>query len=282
MRSIQPLLLGLAILALAAGAHAVPQFSPTTGTEQLHTQGSGQPGAEWDTSGLGAGGQISYDSGTGTLSMIAGLNTLNYWDTANGTCETDVGSNCAVNFGPNLDITLSASLDSISAVPVGGTIVEVSVVFGATGGIDLKITDPADGGSLQLRANIAAGTFHGSPTNGITASIFYDTASGLALSSEVAASGFFEVDQSTSFASLFAPDYFGLNINAISDFDDGNGGGLNEIVTYLLANSALPDFTAEGNGQVFKTASGSFVPEPGLGLLMIVGLAGLVGRARRV
>jgi hypothetical protein len=281
MRSIQPLLLGLAVLALAASAHAVPQFSPTTGTERLHTPGSGQPGAEWDTSGVGAGGQISYDSGTGVLSMTAGLNTLNYWDTANGSCATDVGSNCPVSFGPNLDITLSASLDSISATPVGGTILNVSVVFGTSAGVDLVVTDPADGDSVQLRADIAAGTFNGSPTNGITASVFYDTNTGQALSAQVSASGFFAVDQTTSFASLFAPDYFGLNISAISNFDDGNGGGLNEIVTYLIANSALPDFTAEGNGQIFKTASGAFVPEPGVGLLLMAGLAGLVGRARR-
>lgn len=277
MRSLWLLALTAAFLLAASAAHAAPQFTPAAG-DRLHSLGSGQPGAEWDTSGLGAGGQVAYDSGTQMLSVTAGLNTMNTWNAGNGACPTDSGSNCGFNFGPDLDITLNASLDSISVAPVGGTFVNVTVSFGSTGGVDLVITDPSDGGSVQLQASVASGVFQGNPTTGFAASVVYDTASGTVFGA-VNAAGFLQVDQATPFASLFQPDFFGINISAFSDFA-GSGGGLDAIIAELILTGVIPSFTAEANGQILNTVSGDFVPEPGTALLLGTALLGLSRRRR--
>ena len=57
---------------------------------------------------------------------------------------------------------------------------------------------------------------------------------------------------------------------------------LSAIVGASILAGELVDFTAEGNGQVFRTASGEFVPEAGTLLTLGSGILGLVlfGRKR--
>jgi hypothetical protein len=278
MRLFQLLILLAAVMVWSAAAQAVPQFVPT-GTARLHTLGSGQLGAEWNTGGLGAGGEVSYDSGTQTLSMDAVLDTMNWYDPANGSCPTDVGSNCSLNFGPDLDISLTASFDSVVVTPLGGGLFGVTVNFGTAGGVDLTITDPADGDSIQLKASVAAGTFMGTPTSGLAASVVFDSAGSGSIIGGVNVVGFLAVDVATPFASLFLPDYFGIQLSAFSDFDDGLGGTLVDIVATTISSGSLPDFTAEANGQILATVTGAFVPEPGT--LLLLSLAGLAILRRR-
>jgi hypothetical protein len=264
---------------LAGAAHAAPQFTPDP-DDRLHTLSSGQPGAQWNTGGLGAGGQIDYDSSTQTLTVTGVLDLLNYFNPNNVACPTDAGSNCAFNYGPDLDITLVAKLESLVVTPVFGTVVAVQANFETTGGVDLLLTDPADGNSVLLEASWQGGSFQGNPTTGLTATVLYDTATGQTVGSPpVNASGFLSVDQSTLYASLFQPTYFGITFGSLSDFDDGAGGDLDDIIAASIAAGTLVDFTAEANGQVFNLEAGQFVPEPGTAALLVV--AGLFGLGRQ-
>src|SRR5690606_20259804 len=127
MRRIR-LLCALAVTgALASpGSAAALQLVPSA-TARLHTISSGQPGAQWNTGGIGAGGQLSYDSGTGIATLTAGLDVLNWFDPADAGCPTDAGSNCAFNFGPDLTITLEASYAGAVITPLGGSLVSVTL-----------------------------------------------------------------------------------------------------------------------------------------------------------
>jgi hypothetical protein len=271
---------------LGVGSAQAIQFTPPS-TARLHTITSGEAGAEWNTSGLGAGGQISYDSGTGILTMTGVLDTLNYFDPSNGTCSTDVGSNCAVNFGPDLDITLSAAFDSLVVNPVVGTIVEIVTSFGTSAGVDVVVTDPSDA-TVVFRGDFKAGTFGSTPTTGLSTSVFYDTSTGLVIGAPpVNAIGFIEVDQTSLYADLSLPDFFLIEFGSIDDFDDGIGAPgtskaeLEAILAASIVAGSLVDFTAEGNGQVYRTASGEFVPEAGTLLTLGSGVLGLALFGRR-
>jgi len=286
MRSVGTLIVVAAAGLLFAGAaSSVPQFTPNA-TSLLHTTGSGEPGAEWDTGGPAAGGSISYSGGV--LTVTAALDVMNYYDTASGSgCETDTGSNCAFNYGPDLDITFSANFVDLVVTPVFGTVVSVVANFETTGGPDLSVTDPDDGGSTQLEADLVAGTFGATATTGLSAEVFYDTATGTAFGGgTVNATAILIADSGTAYASLFGTTELGILFAATGNFVNGGPtpGGLDEILSDSIAAMTLVDFTAEGEGQVFRTTSGQFVPEPSTLALLCIGAGGLFlhgGRHRR-
>ena len=106
-----------AVLGVASSATALPQFVPSPGA-RLHTVTSGQPGATYNTQG--AGDNVSYDSNTGLLSISGVIDELNWYDPANGACATDAGSNCNLNYSPDLTLTVQALFLGINAVNLGG------------------------------------------------------------------------------------------------------------------------------------------------------------------
>ncbi|MEB2344239.1 MAG: PEP-CTERM sorting domain-containing protein [Deltaproteobacteria bacterium] len=253
-------------------------------TARLHTLASGQPGAQWNTSGLGTGGQLSFDSGTGVATLTGVLDVLNWFDTANGSCATDAGSNCAFNYSPDLTFSLDAQYAGTVVTPVAPNLVNVTLNFATTanGLPDLTLSDPTDPGfGNVLEGDWQAGLFNGNPTTGFSISVLYNTLSGTATFQTANSSAFLAVDPGTAYASLFesGSSYFGLNIASLSDFG-GPGGNLSSIIASAIASGTLPDFTAEGNGQVYRVTSGEFVPEPGTVLLLASGLTLLVARRR--
>jgi len=281
-----------AISLVTAGAASAIQF-PLSGAERLHTVGSGEAGAQWNTGSTTAGGQISYDSLSGELHVSAVLNVLNFWDPTPGSgCLTDAGSNCQYNYSPDLDLTIEMELASIVAAPFAGpapfdTVLTINFQSTADGIADYILVDPSDGTTL-LEGDWQAGMFGGTPTTGVTATVLYDTGTGVASfgSGQVADTGFLAVDPSKPYATLVQSslnEFFALNFTTIDNFDDGAGGGLNEIVGVAVATGALPDFTAEGQGQLFRVEDGGFtVPEPTTGLMFLLGMAGLGHFSRRV
>ena len=292
--TLSALLVAAGIVA-ASSALAVPQFVPT-GTSRLHTPSSGQPGAEWNTSGLGSGGELSYDSGTGVLTLTGVLDVLNYWDSANGSCATDAGSNCALNYSPDLDFTLTASHVRTDAINITGPIFRLESFFETTGSSpDLTLTDPADGGAVQLEADLVSGTFNGDPITGIFASVLYNSSTGETLFQAVNGGAILNPNGATPYGSLFGSGDFGLSLATLSDFaTPGGTGDLSEIATQIFVNGGctasgldllncdIPvDLTAEANGQVFEIPEGEFViPEPATGILVAGGLV-LLGIRRR-
>lgn len=284
----------LSILALGAavvsttGFSAVAgaiQFTPTA-TARLHTLASGQPGAQWNTGGLGAGGELSFDSGTGVATLTADLDVMNWFDPADGACSTDGGSNCTYNFGPDLDVSLDAQFSGVVVTPVSGSLVNVTLNFATTanGAPDLVVTDPSDVGfGSVLEGDWQAGLYGGNPTPGLSISVLFDTSSGTATFSTAQVSGFLAIDGSTAYASLFesGSSYFGLQIASLSNFDSPGVGNLDDIIAGAVQSGTLPSFSAEGNGQVYRLTTGDFVvPEPTTALLLGAGLA-LLGARRR-
>ncbi len=273
-------------LLFAGSAFAVPQFTPSA-TALLHTLQSGQPGVSYNSGGLGAGGQISYTnlgSGSGTLNISAEIDVLNYYDPANGACPTNVGSNCAFNFGQtgqNLDFMVNADLQSVSVAPVVGvpTWLQIDILFESTGlGNDFTWTDPLDGDSDMLTAVWTAGLFNGQPTTGLQAQVFWDTATNdLVLGTGVSVTGFATI-QSGLYADLFGNEPVLVDLSQFFDFNPS----FPAITTAVIGTGEIPDFTAEIQGQIFRVDSGEFVPEPGTALLLGVGLLALGRRGRRV
>ncbi len=259
------------------------QFNPT-GSERLHTLASNQPGAQWNTGGTGSGGQLSYDANTGVATLTAVVDVLNWFDPNDAGCLTDTGSNCNLNFDPDLSITLDASLAGIAVNPIGGNFVNVTLNFETTANAqpDLTVLDPTDlGFGSVLEGDWTSGFFNGNPTTGLSISVLFDTGNQTAVFQTANVSGFLALDSNTNYASLFesGSNYLGLNIASLFAFDDLASGGLDEIIAAAVANNSVPSFTAEANGQVFRLTSSDFVvPEPATAMLLAGGLALLATR----
>jgi hypothetical protein len=281
-------LFGLAALVIAAPAQAI-QFTPTA-SARVHTTGSGQPGVEYNTSGVGSGGQIAYDSGSQTLTVTGVVDVINYFDPGNGACPTDVGSNCGFNAAPDLDLVVEAVLVGLGVEALGFGFYNITASFATTPDsvADVIWTDPSDSNAVVLEADWAAGNyddgFGPTPTTGLTAAVLYDSNTGTATFDLADTRGFLSVDAGSAYSSLFDNgdgNYFALDIGSAANFDDGLGGTLDDIVTEAFVNGELPSFTAEINAQMFRVESGSFVvPEPASGLLVAAGIA-LLGAWRR-
>ncbi len=283
-------LVGLVASIAAAGPAQAIQFTPTAGA-RVHTATSGQPGVEYNTSGVGVGGQISYDSGTQTLTVTGVVDVINYFDPGNGACPTDVGSNCGFNTAPDLDLVVEAVLVNLDVQFLGFGFYNIVANFATTPDsvADVIWSDPSDSNAVVLEADWAAGTyddgFGPTTTTGLTATVLYDSVNGTATLDLADTRGFLSVDLASAYASLFDNgdgNYFALDIGSAADFSDGLGGNLDDIVTEAFLNGELPDFTAEINAQLFRVESGSFeVPEPASGLLLAAGIALLAGGRRR-
>jgi len=270
------------VLTLAwSGTAAALQLVPT-GTSRLHTITSGQPGSQWNTIG---GAQLSYNAGTSTATLTANLDVLNWFDTANGACATDAGSNCSHNYTTDLAITLEASFVGTTVTPIAPNTVNIRLDFQTTANAlpDLTVLDPTDVGfGNVLEGDWQSGLFNGNPTTGLSFNVVFNTLTQTVLGTPNG-SGFLAIDSATAYAGLFesGSNYFGLNVATLSGFASALPGGLNGIVAYAALNNALPDFTAEANGQVYRVTTGEFViPEPATAVLLAGGLA-LLGARRR-
>jgi len=274
---------------VASGAAQAVQFTPTA-TARAHTLGN-PPGIEYNSGGLGVGGQLAYDAGTQTLTLGGAVDVINFYDPANGACPTDsLGSTCSFNTNPDLALAMDAKLAAVTVQPLGGGFYNIIADFQSTPNSlpDVVWTDPTDSTQV-LRGNWVAGTyddgFGPTATSGLTAFVLYDSNTGTATLKLADTRGFLAADPSTLYASLFANgdgNYFALDIGSIDQFSDGAGGGLDAIVAAALQNGSFPSFTAEINGQLYRVATGSFeVPEPGTAPLLALGLGVLAARRRR-
>ena len=185
-----------------------------------------------------------------------------------------------------------AEFIGVTVTPTGGGYYDIVLDFQSTGGTDIVWTDPADGNSVMLAASWTAGTFIGNPTPGLQViSTYCDGIGGCGpagLTGDPLAIGFALIDTSTLYADLFDSDGNPFTSNSIMldfselfDFVDPTARSIDAIAAYVIANSTLPDFTGEGEGQLYRVDTGEFViPEPSTALLLGLGIAGL-GAVRR-
>ena len=166
---------------LGAPAQAI-QFTPDA-NDRVHSPGSGQPGVEWNTGANGTiGGQINYDGTAQEISITGAIDVMNFFNTvtpnrgALGTCGSDAGSNCSLNYGPDLNFTVEAGLATISTELIFGNFHTVTIFFETTSdGIpDIVWTDPSDSNAVVLEASWVAGIFGGDFTHGLKTAITYD------------------------------------------------------------------------------------------------------------
>jgi len=257
-----------AALLLTGGTAGAVQFSLPSTDARLHSLSSGQPGAEWDTGGMGVNGLVNYDSGTQHLDFDAELNVLNYFDPNDGGCATDVGSNCTVNFATNLELTVDADLAGVVVNGLGSGFFELVVNFASTGGPDITLTDPTDNTQL-FTASWQAGSFLGQSTTGLTASAILDSGSGTVIG-DFTVIGFANVTGGP-YQQLFDSGGsldLGINLGEFFDFAPT----LDTLAAGIFNSGTLASFTAEGEGQIFRVTAGDFVPEPQPALLVAVAL----------
>jgi hypothetical protein len=190
-----------------------------------------------------------------------------------------------------------AQFIGVTVTPITGGY-DIVLDFQSTGGTDILWTDPADGDSVMLSASWTAGSFDGSPTPGLQVQATYcdgtddsvcdvdpfTPGAEVGLLGDPLAIGFALIDSGSLYENLFDSDGIPLTTNSIMldfselfDFDPD----INAIAAYVIANNDLPDFTGEGEGQLYRVDTGQFViPEPSTALLLGLGIAGL-GAVRR-
>jgi hypothetical protein len=185
-------------------------------------------------------------------------------------------------------MSVLAEFIGVTVTPTGGGLYDIVLDFQSTGGTDILWTDPADGNSVMLSASWTSGTFMGNPTPGLqVVSTYCDGVGGCGaqgLTGDPLAIGFALIDNSSLYAGLFDSDANPFTSNSVMldfselfDFDPD----INTIAAYVIANNDLPDFTGEGEGQLYRVDTGDFViPEPSTALLFGLGIAGL-GMLRR-
>ena len=94
------------------------------------------------------------------------IDAVNYYDSLNGSCPTDIGSNCSFNYGPNLDFDVAANFIGMTVTPTGGGFIDIVLDFQSTGGTDIIWTDPADGNSVMLTGQLGRGRLPQQPDAG--------------------------------------------------------------------------------------------------------------------
>jgi hypothetical protein len=278
-------LVALAVV-LPIGAADAVQFTPDP-NDRLHFVSDGPPGAEWNTGGVGVNGQIVYRdlndaNDPGLLTMDGVLDVLNFFSPGDPNCSGNT-TNCQFDFGPDVDFTIEAMFDGMTVTPLGFGFFDIIVDFTTNPGTpDIVMTDPTDS-TVVLEADFVQGFFNGDPIMGFQTKLTVDPNGQPLGDPTVLALSL--VDPNSLYASLFtslpgspADNLIRLDLSEFFAFDPN----LPALIATAVAdpqNPFLDAFTAEGQGQIFRVAQGSFViPEPSALWLTALGLAALATR----